>query len=124
MFLVEPRSGERWHYRSADALGAAIRRGELGPGARIFHQTTNRWLPITVHPQYRLAESERLEAARGWAQREWTFLSERPSSSSEHLFASIPTSPVRRPNIVLSPAKPTPSRFGLALRRVLQFARI
>ena len=47
MFLVEPRAGERCHYPSARALSAAIRRGELGPHARIFHQTTSRWLPIS-----------------------------------------------------------------------------
>jgi len=53
MFLVEPASGQRCQYPSAQALGAAIRRGELGPQALIFHKTRNRWLPITVHPEYR-----------------------------------------------------------------------
>ena len=58
MFLVEPASGQRCQYPSAQALGAAIRRGELGPQALIFHKTRNRWLPITVHPEYRKVETE------------------------------------------------------------------
>ena len=127
MFLVEPRSGERCHYPSARALAAAIRRGELGPQARIFHQATNRWLSITVHPEYRLAELDRQDlAGERWSQRQWTFLAQRPEVASEPaadgLFAPIPST--KPPTIIMMPGKPAPSRLGLAFRRFLQVARV
>jgi hypothetical protein len=75
MFLVEPEEGLRWQYGSAGALGDAIRRGELGPRARIFHRARRQWLPITVHPEYRKAESSWVESSGGeWRERRWTFL--------------------------------------------------
>jgi hypothetical protein len=124
MFLVEPRAGERCHYPSARALGAAIRRGELGPHARIFHQTTSRWLPITVHPEYRQLELERQElSARIFEDRQWTFLARRPEpSNSEGLFAPIP-GPRIAPRMVMIHREQPPSWLGLAVRRVLQLAR-
>jgi hypothetical protein len=74
MFVVEPGSGKNKGYSSARELGAAIRRGELGPQARIYHRATDRWLPITVHPEYRkVAAERRLSAARDAGQA-WTFL--------------------------------------------------
>src|SRR3954453_14872258 len=80
LFLVEPESGQRCHYSSARALGVAIRRGELGPQAKIFHQASNQWLPISVHPEYRKAESDWDEGnARQLRARRWTFLSEPPA---------------------------------------------
>ncbi len=122
MFLVEPESGQRCHYRSAGALGAAIRRRELGPQARIFHQTANRWLPITVHPEYRKAEADWEEVnARRWHQRQWTFLAERPDGAPDAMFAPIPAHPAS--TLVLIPGGSGSSWLGLALRRLLQLAR-
>ena len=82
MFLVEPVSGQRRHYPSPRALGNAIRRGDLGPASRIFHEASGQWLPITVHPEYRKAEMEweaaNVRALRG---RRWTFLAgQRPEA--------------------------------------------
>jgi hypothetical protein len=123
MFLVEPKSGERCHYRSAQALGVAIRRGELGAEARIFHSATNRWLSITVHPEYRQAELERQERSARWMdQRQWTFLAERPDATGDALFAPIPPGkPAGR--LVLLPGATSHSWLGLAFRRVLRMAR-
>ncbi|MGH7630269.1 MAG: hypothetical protein ACREOF_13000 [Gemmatimonadales bacterium] len=121
MFLVEPESGQRCHYRSAGALGAAIRRGELGPQARIFHQTTNRWLPITVHPEYRKVESAREEAyGQQLRDRPWTFLAERPvEEPPTDTFRPIPTT--SSSTLVLIPKGGQRSWLG-ALRWLLPFA--
>jgi hypothetical protein len=122
MFLVEPEPGQRCHYSSARALGAAIRRGELGPQARIFHQASNQWLPITVHPEYRQAESE-------WEQgsihrlrtRGWTFFPEQPAESDPLLAIAPPPEPA--PGPVLIPGDGEPSWLGSAFRHLLHRAR-
>ena len=120
MFLVEPESGQRWQYGSAGALGAAIRRGELGPRARIFHRTTKRWLPITVHPEYRKVESAREEAyGQQWQDRQWTFLAQRPIGElPTDTFQPIPARPSS--TMVLIPDGGQRSWLG-ALRRLLPF---
>ena len=75
--VVEPGTGKSRGYANAHELGAAIRRGELGPQARIYHRATDRWLPITVHPEYRRAAAEREEmGALTLQQRQWTFLTD------------------------------------------------
>jgi hypothetical protein len=124
MFLVEPASGRRCSYRSAGALGEAIRRGELGPQARIFHRTTQRWLPITVHPEYRKVESARQALNSQWRAWEWTFLAERPSHAEVLLapsgtFRPIPTRSYS--DMVLVPEGARRSWLG-TLRRLLRIA--
>jgi hypothetical protein len=126
MFLVELEPGQRCHYTTARALGQAIRRGQLGPQARIFHQTADQWLSITVHPEYRKAEAEwdEVGARRLRAQR-WTFfprVPEEPAAAEETLAPS--TAPIG----LLMPGEPETrwfemSRFRSAFRHVLQLAR-
>ena len=121
MFLVEPEPGQRCHYSTARALGQAIRRGQLGPQARIFHQASDRWLPITVHPEYRKAESEWDESsARRLRAQRWTFLPPGPleQASSEEVPA-----PAASVGGVLMPGEPETSWFRSAFRHVLQLAR-
>jgi hypothetical protein len=122
MFLVEPASGRRCHFSSARALGAAIRRGELGPEARIFHQTTSRWLPITVHPEYRKAELEWEESsARKFSGRRWTFLAD---PAGQDPLEMISPSPAPDPGPILIPGDGEPSWLGSAFRHLLQLARV
>lgn len=123
MFLVEPESGQRCQYRSAGALGEAIRRGELGPRARIFHRTTQRWLPITVHPEYRRVESAREAVNRQWREWEWTFLAQRPVHEPEPLLEPGTFGPIPRRSsaaMVLVPGGGRRSWLG-TLRRLLPF---
>jgi hypothetical protein len=123
LFLVESESGHRCHYSSARALGVAIRRGELGPQARIFHQTSSQWLPISVHPEYRRAESESEEgSARQLRARRWTFLSEPPPENDP----PVPDS--RQPDYpgmvpLLVPGEGETSWLGSAVRHLLHRAR-
>jgi hypothetical protein len=53
MILVELETGNRRQFGSAAELAEAVRRGELRPGARIYHQATARWIPIDRHPAFR-----------------------------------------------------------------------
>lgn len=122
MFLVEPESGQRRHYSSPSALGAAIRRGELGPQARIFHQASNQWLPITVHPEYRRAESDWEQGSIGRLRtRGWTFFPEQPAESDPLLAFAPP--PESRPGPALIPGDPEPSWLGSAFRHLFHLAR-
>ena len=123
LFLVEPESGQRCHYSSARALGVAIRRGALGPQAQIFHQTSNRWLPITVHPEYRRAELDwEQRSARQLRGRRWTFLSEPPVEKDGPVADSPPPD---YPGMVplLVPGEHEASWLGSAVRHLLQLAR-
>lgn len=126
MYLVEPEPGQRCHYSSARALGAAIRRGELGPQARIFHQAANQWLPISVHPEYRRAESE-------WEQgtvhrvrtRGWTFFPELAPEVDPLLgIARPPEGFVEEASgPMLIPGDGEPSWLGSAFRHLLHLAK-
>src|SRR5262249_22062807 len=115
-------SGQRRHYPSARALGTAIRRGELGPQARIFHQAANQWLPITVHPEYRRAETEWEQgSARRLRGRGWTFFPEpRSTPERESLLASPPD---ERPAPALIPGEEEPSWWTSAWRQLRQLAK-
>ncbi len=53
MILVEIETGVQRRYGSPEALAAAIRRGELGPGAKVYHRARDQWVPITEHPAFR-----------------------------------------------------------------------
>ena len=123
LFLVESESGHRCHYPSARALGVAIRRGELGPQAKIFHQKSSQWLPISVHPEYRRAESDWEQgSARQLRARRWTFLSEPPAESERPVAESMASN---NPGMVpiLVPGEGETSWLGSAVRHLLQLAR-
>ena len=121
MFLVEVAEGRRNHYSSAQALGAAIRGGELGPQARIFHAASSQWLPITVHPEYRRAESEwEEEVARRWRARGWTFFSAKAAGDDSAGGAALPSDEADSSLPADgTPAKAEGFRLGPAVRRLL-----
>ena len=124
MFLVEQESGQRAHYSSARALGAAIRRGELGPQARIFHQTANQWLPITVHPEYRRAESEWEQGSiRRLQGRGWTFFPETPPAPESDPLLAVAPPPEELPAPILIPGDGAPSWWSSAWRHLRQLAK-
>jgi hypothetical protein len=124
MFLVEPESGQRCHYSSARALGAAIRRGELGPQARIFHQASNQWLPITVHPEYQRAEEEwEQHSVQRIRHRGWTFFPGSNATEAEGDPLASLTPPPGPPVPVLIPGDGEPSWWGTAFQRLLHLAR-
>lgn len=54
MYRIRLASGEEQTYRSIQELTAGVQRGEVSSSASIYHQRTDRWLPIESHPHYRM----------------------------------------------------------------------
>jgi hypothetical protein len=120
MFLVEPAAGRQKIYDSALDLGAAVRRGELGPEARIYHRATDRWLPITMHPEYRKAAADReRHHAMELKARKWTFLS--PDAEDDG-GAVGPAGSQAAESPVLIPGDPPRSWLGSTMRRLRSLA--
>jgi hypothetical protein len=63
MYRIELSPGEETVFRSIEELAVAIKRGVVTPRARIFHNASNRWLPIQFHPHYKAALSMPLTQA-------------------------------------------------------------
>jgi hypothetical protein len=57
MYRIELSPGEETVFRSIEELAVAIKRGVVTPRARIFHNASNKWLPIQFHPHYKVAVS-------------------------------------------------------------------
>ena len=55
MYRIRLASGEEQTYRSIQELTAGVQRGDVASSASIYHQRTDRWLPIESHPHYRMA---------------------------------------------------------------------
>src|SRR6185312_13052611 len=63
MYRIELSPGEETVFRSIEELAVAIKRGVVTPRARIFHNASNKWLPIQFHPHYKTALSMPLSQA-------------------------------------------------------------
>jgi hypothetical protein len=63
MYRIELSPGEQTAFRSIEELAVAIRRGIVTPQARIWHNASNKWLPIQFHPHYKVAASMQLTPA-------------------------------------------------------------
>jgi hypothetical protein len=57
MYRIELSPGEETVFRSIEELAVAIKRGVVTPRARIYHNASNKWLPIQFHPHYQVAVS-------------------------------------------------------------------
>jgi hypothetical protein len=55
MYRIELSPGEETVFRSIAELAVAIKRGVVSPRARIYHNASNKWLPIQFHPHYKAA---------------------------------------------------------------------
>ena len=63
MYRIELSPGEETAFRSIEELAVAIRRNVVTSRARIFHNASNKWLPIQFHPHYKIALSMQLTQA-------------------------------------------------------------
>jgi len=55
MYRIEVKPGEENIFRTIEELATAIRNGLVTPRARIFHNASQKWLPIEFHPHYKKA---------------------------------------------------------------------
>lgn len=55
MYRIEVASGEETVFRTVDELATGIRNGLITPRSRIYHQASQKWLPIEFHPHYKKA---------------------------------------------------------------------
>jgi hypothetical protein len=63
MYRIELSPGDETAFRSIEELAVAIRRGIVTSRARIWHNASGKWLPIEVHPHYKIAASMQLTPA-------------------------------------------------------------
>jgi hypothetical protein len=62
MYRIELAPGEETVFRTIEELAVAARNGLVTPRCRIYHNASQKWLPIEFHPHYKRALS--LPAAR------------------------------------------------------------
>jgi hypothetical protein len=62
MYRIEVASGEETVFRSIEELAVGIRNGVVTPRSRVYHNASQKWLPIVLHPHYKKAME--LPAAR------------------------------------------------------------
>jgi hypothetical protein len=63
MYRIEISPGEETAFRSIEELAVAIRRGIVSSHSRIWHNASNKWLPIQFHPHFKLASAMQLTQA-------------------------------------------------------------
>ncbi len=99
MYRIELEPGDVGVFRSVEEIATAIKSGVVTSRARIYHQATDKWLPIEFHPHYKKA----LElVASGGAQ-----ASSSPASSSAPVSSSLtPSGPRSAIKSILAPRAP------------------
>ncbi|MGH7497533.1 MAG: hypothetical protein ACREL3_01645 [Gemmatimonadales bacterium] len=55
MYRIELRPGEETVFRTIEELATGIRNGLVTPKARIYHNASQKWLPVEFHPHYKKA---------------------------------------------------------------------
>ena len=124
MIVIQLESGKTRGFTTAQELGVAIRRGELGPATRIYHRTSDRWLPLSLHPEYRRAEAEREQVtAKALQRRHWTFLPREASTEEQTPGTEAPAATPPAAATTQPPAEPKPGWLGSTLRRLRSRSR-
>ncbi len=102
MYRIRLISGKEQVYPSIQDLTAGVQRGEVTAKAEIYHQRSDRWLPIESHPHYRMA------VEGGTATR------------TSRLKFTRPSSPVSKSNVLPTPVAQKPDQGDLEeLNRLL-----
>ena len=55
MYRIEVAPGEETVFRTIEELAVGIRNGVVTPRSRIYHNASQKWLPIGLHPHYKKA---------------------------------------------------------------------
>lgn len=120
MYRIELRPGEEALFKSFDEFAKAVHTGIVSSHARIWHNASNKWLPIDFHPHFKRAVATPpaaaapvpVRAARVQKTRELTFLEVEPkvavpARKPEPARAAAPiAAPAAAP---VAPPAPTPA---------------
>jgi hypothetical protein len=101
MYRIELARGEETVFRTIEELATAIRNGVVTTRARIYHNASQKWLPIEFHPHYKKA----LELPAGSSHSVEPAPSRAPGSRSS---GPRPTEPPARPSPVQHHPAPAP----------------
>jgi hypothetical protein len=111
MYRIELAPGEETVFRTIDELAVAVRNGVVTSRARIYHNASQKWLPIEFHPHYKHALElppirPDAPAARTPERAEpLSFAVARPSEREASIVAPVLAAPrVEAPDAVESPA--------------------
>ena len=98
MYRIELAPGDVGVFRSVEEIATAIKSGVVTARARIYHQATDKWLPIEFHPHYKKA-LELVASGGGQA-------SSSPASSSAPVSSSSTPSGPRAGIRIISAPRP------------------
>ena len=109
MYRIEFEPGDVGVFRSVEEIATAIKSGMITTRARIYHQASDKWLPIEFHPHYKQA----LEIVAGGGKSTGS-----PAASTSGPVVTFATPSGPRPAAQLAPApEPVVERRARAGRR-------
>ena len=115
MYRIELAPGEEALFKSIDEMAAGIANGVISPKARIWHQTSAKWLPIEFHPHYKIALTKGPQSGPRPDYREAPSVAGPAAISTPPIFDQAPRTlfepPAPRP-IFEAPAAVAPSPFA------------
>lgn len=111
MYRIELTPGEVTVFRTIEELATGVRNGLITPKARIYHNASDKWLPIEFHPHYKQALDLNAGNAgdTGTAKHGAAARSSPPKQGSPRSGGSKPSKDgFTFLNVPLSPVTPTP----------------
>ena len=123
MYRIELAPGEEALFKSIDEMAAGIANGVISPKARIWHQTSAKWLPIEFHPHYKIALTKGPQSAPRADYREAPSVAGPAAVSTPPIFdqaprplfeppAAKPTAEPPAPKSIFERPAPAPSPFA------------
>src|ERR1700682_4516654 len=55
MYRIRMCTGDEAHFAALEEFCAGVRAGIVSPDALIYHARAEKWIPVNVHPHYKLA---------------------------------------------------------------------
>jgi hypothetical protein len=105
MYRIEVKPGEESVFRTIEELATAIRNGLVTPRSRIFHNASQKWLPIEFHPHYKKA----LQLPKTNSGETPAVKPPEPVKSQDSVKSPEPVKPVEPPKVVHQAPKPPES---------------
>jgi hypothetical protein len=120
MYRIELRPGEEALFKSFDEFAKAVQNGVVSNHARIWHNASNKWLPIDFHPHFKRASAQRPASAPKPAVPDTESRVARAQKTRELLFIeNEPRSPYAPP---LKPTASAPASSPAAPEKVDPFS--